>query len=70
MLQVYEALQSEGYLVNYERVPITDEKSPKERDFDLLVMSFTLSLLTFISSFLHSALFTSQSKQCVIAVKR
>lgn len=36
-LEVYEALQSEGYLVDYERVPITDEKSPKERDFDLLV---------------------------------
>ncbi|XP_061354057.1 uncharacterized protein LOC133298743 isoform X3 [Gastrolobium bilobum] len=27
----------EGYLVDYERVPITDEKSPKERDFDILV---------------------------------
>eukprot|EP00250_Pteridium_aquilinum_P010976 c19759_g1_i1 orf=495-4313(+) len=36
-LEVYEALQSEGYPVCYERVPITDEKSPKERDFDLLV---------------------------------
>lgn len=36
-LEVYESLQSEGYLVDYERVPITDEKSPKERDFDLLV---------------------------------
>ncbi|KAH7442546.1 hypothetical protein KP509_03G093600 [Ceratopteris richardii] len=36
-LEVYEALQSEGYNVDYERVPITDEKSPKERDFDLLV---------------------------------
>lgn len=36
-LEVYEALQSEGYHVEYERVPITDEKSPKERDFDLLV---------------------------------
>lgn len=30
-------LHAEGYLVDYERVPITDEKSPKERDFDLLV---------------------------------
>lgn len=29
----------EGYLVDYERVPITDEKSPKELDFDILVSS-------------------------------
>ncbi|KAK8954830.1 hypothetical protein KSP39_PZI001610 [Platanthera zijinensis] len=36
-LEVYEELQIEGYLVDYERVPITDEKSPKERDFDDLV---------------------------------
>jgi len=27
----------EGYLVDYERVPVTDEKSPKEQDFDILV---------------------------------
>eukprot|EP00850_Spirogloea_muscicola_P022112 SM000277S10347 [mRNA] locus=s277:33301:42396:- [translate_table: standard] len=36
-LEVYESLQAEGYKVDYERVPVTDEKSPKERDFDLLV---------------------------------
>ncbi|KAK9281857.1 hypothetical protein L1049_004763 [Liquidambar formosana] len=36
-LEVYEELQVEGYLVDYERVPITDEKSPKELDFDILV---------------------------------
>ncbi|XP_061354056.1 uncharacterized protein LOC133298743 isoform X2 [Gastrolobium bilobum] len=36
-LEVYQELQMEGYLVDYERVPITDEKSPKERDFDILV---------------------------------
>ncbi|XP_010245398.1 PREDICTED: paladin isoform X2 [Nelumbo nucifera] len=36
-LEVYEELQMEGYLVDYERVPITDEKSPKEQDFDILV---------------------------------
>ncbi|XWS35994.1 hypothetical protein CRYUN_Cryun20dG0043800 [Craigia yunnanensis] len=36
-LEVYEELQLEGYLVDYERVPITDEKSPKELDFDILV---------------------------------
>ncbi|KAG0482267.1 hypothetical protein HPP92_010351 [Vanilla planifolia] len=33
-LEVYQELQIEGYYVDYERVPITDEKSPKERDFD------------------------------------
>ncbi|KAK9747553.1 hypothetical protein RND81_02G000100 [Saponaria officinalis] len=36
-LQVYEELKVEGFLVNYERVPVTDEKSPKESDFDTLV---------------------------------
>ncbi|MED6109872.1 hypothetical protein PIB30_037529 [Stylosanthes scabra] len=36
-LEVYQELQVEGYLVDYERVPITDEKSPKEQDFDILV---------------------------------
>ncbi|XP_075094031.1 uncharacterized protein LOC107778927 [Nicotiana tabacum] len=37
-LQVYEELQAQEYLVDYERVPITDEKSPKELDFDILVL--------------------------------
>ncbi|KAA3471475.1 paladin-like [Gossypium australe] len=37
-LEVYEELQVEGYLVDYERVPITDEKSPKELDFDIVWM--------------------------------
>ncbi|PPR83812.1 hypothetical protein GOBAR_AA36899 [Gossypium barbadense] len=36
-LEVYEELQLKGYLVDYERVPITDEKSPKEMDFDILL---------------------------------
>ncbi|KAG4132644.1 hypothetical protein ERO13_D08G045766v2 [Gossypium hirsutum] len=36
-LEVYEELQVEGYSVDYERVPITDEKSPKELDFDIVV---------------------------------
>jgi hypothetical protein len=36
---VYEELQVEGYPVDYERVPITDEKAPKELDFDILVSS-------------------------------
>ncbi|CAN1855732.1 PALD1 [Linum perenne] len=34
---VYEELQVEGYHFDYERVPITDEKSPEETDFDVLV---------------------------------
>ncbi|GMP87296.1 hypothetical protein CsSME_00039736 [Camellia sinensis var. sinensis] len=36
-LEVYEELQAKRYLVDYERVPVTDEKSPKEQDFDILV---------------------------------
>ncbi|EEF47124.1 conserved hypothetical protein [Ricinus communis] len=32
-----EELQLEGYLFDYERVPVTDEKSPEEPDFDILV---------------------------------
>ncbi|GKU98379.1 hypothetical protein SLEP1_g11390 [Rubroshorea leprosula] len=36
-LEVYDELQLEGYLVDYERVPITDEKAPKELDFDIVV---------------------------------
>lgn len=36
---MYQSFQEEGYAVSYERVPVTDEKSPKERDFDLLVSS-------------------------------
>jgi len=44
-LQVYESLQAEGYSVDYERIPITDEKSPKERDFDSLVSAFHVYLL-------------------------
>lgn len=46
--KVYQSLQSEGYNVAYERVPVTDEKSPKERDFDLLVsFKFHSPLWTF-----------------------
>ncbi|KAM7276899.1 hypothetical protein ACFE04_018765 [Oxalis oulophora] len=40
-LEVYEELQVEGYLVDYERVPVTDEKSPKEQDFDILVQKIS-----------------------------
>ncbi|XP_037496180.1 paladin isoform X2 [Jatropha curcas] len=36
-LEANEELQLEGYLFDYERVPITDEKSPEEQDFDTLV---------------------------------
>lgn len=34
----------EGYLVDYERVPVTDEKSPKEQDFDVLVSLLVLNI--------------------------
>nr|XP_027099730.1 paladin-like isoform X1 [Coffea arabica] len=40
-LEVYEELQKLKYLVDYERVPITDEKSPKEQDFDILVQKIS-----------------------------
>nr|GFC17788.1 paladin isoform X2 [Tanacetum cinerariifolium] len=43
-LQVYLELQKRQYLVDYERIPVTDEKSPKEQDFDTLV-SFTYRFL-------------------------
>ncbi|XP_024981038.1 paladin isoform X1 [Cynara cardunculus var. scolymus] len=36
-LQVYLELQTRQFLVDYERIPVTDEKSPKEQDFDILV---------------------------------
>lgn len=42
---MYEELQVEGYLVDYERVPVTDEKSPKEQDFDILVSFLNLRLI-------------------------
>lgn len=42
---MYEELQVEGYLVDYERVPVTDEKSPKEQDFDILVGFLNLHLI-------------------------
>lgn len=42
---MYEELQVEGYLVDYERVPVTDEKSPKEQDFDILVSVHILGSL-------------------------
>lgn len=38
-------MQVEGYLVDYERVPVTDEKSPKEQDFDILVGFLNLHLI-------------------------
>ena len=41
---MYLELQTEGYLVDYERVPITDEKSPKETDFDILVSFYILNV--------------------------
>lgn len=44
LVKVYLELQLEGYLVDYERVPVTDEKSPKETDFDILVSFHSLYL--------------------------
>lgn len=41
---MYEELQVEGYLVDYERVPITDEKPPEEADFDSLVSIDVLNI--------------------------
>ncbi|GJP69891.1 hypothetical protein CLOP_g893 [Closterium sp. NIES-67] len=40
-LEVYQDLQRAGYNVDYERVPVTDEKVPEEQDFDLLVESLS-----------------------------
>ncbi|CAI5457453.1 unnamed protein product [Closterium sp. Yama58-4] len=40
-LEVYEDMQRQGYNVDYERVPVTDEKVPEEVDFDLLVESLS-----------------------------
>ncbi|KAH6768947.1 metal ion-binding protein [Perilla frutescens var. frutescens] len=39
-LEVYEELTNQ-FLVDYERVPVTDEKSPKEQDFDILVQKIS-----------------------------
>lgn len=39
----------EGFLLTYERVPVTDEKSPKESDFDILVcVMFIYILISFM----------------------
>ncbi|KAK9861491.1 hypothetical protein WJX84_004658 [Apatococcus fuscideae] len=35
-LDVYKCLNEEGYSLEYLRVPVTDEKAPKERDFVVL----------------------------------
>ncbi|KAL7598463.1 hypothetical protein Lser_V15G22256 [Lactuca serriola] len=35
--RVYLEIQTRKFLVDYERIPATDEKSPKEHDFDTLV---------------------------------
>lgn len=35
--EVYNELNAEGYEVNYIRVPITDEKAPKDDDFEELI---------------------------------
>lgn len=46
----------EGYLVDYERVPITDEKSPKELDFDILVSSFVCIWYYFLDNYSFDAI--------------
>lgn len=35
--EVYAELIADGYDIDYLRVPITDEKAPKDRDFELLI---------------------------------
>ncbi|KAL8544739.1 hypothetical protein ACS0TY_005100 [Phlomoides rotata] len=44
-LEVYEELTLQ-FFVDYERVPITDEKSPKEQDFDTLVQKISQANVT------------------------
>lgn len=39
VLQVYEALQAEGYRVHYVRVPLTHGVAPRARDFDAFYAS-------------------------------
>ncbi|GAB4814185.1 hypothetical protein N2152v2_001231 [Parachlorella kessleri] len=36
-LEVYQELLEDGYDVDYLRVPVTDEKAPKDHDFELLI---------------------------------
>ncbi|WIA11258.1 hypothetical protein OEZ85_011384 [Tetradesmus obliquus] len=36
-MEVYQELIEDGYNVDYTRVPITDEKAPKDSDFELLI---------------------------------
>eukprot|EP00879_Flechtneria_rotunda_P018628 GHRR01019549.1.p1 GENE.GHRR01019549.1~~GHRR01019549.1.p1 ORF type:complete len:942 (+),score=356.76 GHRR01019549.1:158-2983(+) len=36
-LEVYAELVQDGYDVDYMRVPVTDEKAPKDSDFELLI---------------------------------
>lgn len=35
--EVFQDLQSQGYKVDYARIPISDEKAPENQDFDALV---------------------------------
>lgn len=57
--QVYEELTNQ-FLVDYERVPVTDEKSPKEQDFDILVSS---SFRTIDFNIIHIAHITKDNLQ-------
>ncbi|KAG2430310.1 hypothetical protein HYH02_013787 [Chlamydomonas schloesseri] len=35
--EVYAELRADGYHIDYLRVPVTDEKAPKDSDFDMLI---------------------------------
>ncbi|GLI60364.1 hypothetical protein VaNZ11_002488 [Volvox africanus] len=35
--EVYAELRADGYSIDYMRIPVTDEKAPKDSDFDVLI---------------------------------
>jgi hypothetical protein len=35
--EVYESVNKRGYVVDYQRIPITDERAPEEKDFNELL---------------------------------
>ncbi|GLC33893.1 hypothetical protein PLESTM_000131000, partial [Pleodorina starrii] len=35
--EVYAELRADGYFIDYMRIPVTDEKAPKDSDFDVLI---------------------------------
>lgn len=40
-LEVYRGLEAEGLPIKFARVPITDGRAPKSKDFDTLAMNIT-----------------------------